>query len=135
MSIIDYNKNNPHSQGNLFTQQRDYSTSAVQPGFNGRQTDPMMNLQANYGSHLVHTQNYIPSNHQPLYGYSPHISYSGTDQAPINPYTHVRGSPTPQPSKRFVTYYPYTRYYTDYEEQVVMVPVEKTRTKYAEKVI
>ena len=34
-----------------------------------------------------------------------------------------------------MTYYPYTRYYTDYEEQTVMVPVEKTRTKYAEKII
>ena len=78
---------------------------------------------ANHGPTLVPTHNYIPSSHQPTYGYSPHIPYSGTQQAPLYPQSHVHGSANPKASERFVTYYPYTRYYTDYEEQVVMVPV------------
>ena len=54
---------------------------------------------------------------------------------PLYPNSTIHGAPQVKPTERRVTYYPFTRYVTEYEERTVMVPVEKTRTKYAEKVI
>ncbi len=56
------------------------------------------------------------------YGYSGQYVYPG-QYGYSGQYGQVKGYSEPRESERTVTYHPYTRYYTDYEERVTRVPV------------
>ena len=116
MSKIEYNRTPETNFSNSPNLQATYSTSVVRPGYEGlnkqepfysfgrpqpvmAQTRPAPYVPqptfapATYAAdpHLVPVQNYIPADHQPTYGYSPHISYSGDRSAPLYPHSHVHG--------------------------------------------
>lgn len=80
------------------------------------------------------TYQYPPYSSVPQsYAHDPYPAY-GIPYANVQPYGQISGLKEPKESERRITYHPYTRYYTDYEERVTMVPVEKVRTKYYEKI-